>query len=116
MKKIIISLFLIFSVTVAIFAVNYNVSIAKDKPTVLYIYGQFCGACKQFEPTFNALESKFSSKFHFVKEDISSSQRAKSLNVSETPSVYIINQNGAQKISWDCLSQPGCFEQRLKNY
>lgn len=112
MKKIILSLLLIFSFAISVIAISYNESSAKEKPTVLYIYAPMCGACKQFESTFNAAQAKFSQKFNFVKEDIQSSQRAKSLNVNETPSVFI----NSQKIDWQCLSQPGCFEQRLKDY
>lgn len=116
MKKIILSLILIFSFAVSVIAVSYNVASAKEKPTVLCISAPMCGACKQFEPTFNAAQSKFSQKFNFVKEDINTSQRAKSLNVTETPSVFILKQGSSQKIDWQCLSQPGCFEQRLKDY
>lgn len=116
MKKIIISLFLIFSFVVGVIAISYNVASAKEKPTVLCIYAPMCSACKQFEPIFNAAQAKFSQKFNFVKEDINSSQRAKNLNVSETPSVFILDKNSSKKIDWQCLSQPGCFEQRLKDY
>ncbi len=116
MKKIIVSLFLIFSFAAGVIAISYNVASAADKPTVLYVYAPFCGACRQFEPTFNAAKAKFSQKFDFVKEDIKTSSRAKSLNVTETPSVFIIQQGSSQKIDWQCLSQPGCFEQKLKDY
>lgn len=116
MKKILVSLFLIFSVVMVVTAINYNEAHAKGKLTVLYIYAPMCGACKEFEPTFNAAMAKFSQKFNFVKEDINTSQRAKSLNVTETPSVFILQQNNSQKIGWDCLSNPNCFEQKLKNY
>lgn len=116
MKKMIISLFLIFTFIVGVFAISCNVASAKEKPTVLYVYAPMCSACKQFESIFNSAKAKFSQKFNFAKEDINSSQRAQSLNVSETPSVFILKQGGSQKISWDCLSQPGCFEQKLQNY
>jgi len=112
MKKIIVSLFLIFSFIAGVIAINYNEVSAKDKPTVLYIYAPSCSSCMQFEPTYNAALTKFSRKFNFVKEDYSNSQRAKSLNVTETPSVFI----NSQKIDGQCLIQPGCFEQRLKDY
>lgn len=116
MKKIVVSLFLIFSFVLGATAISYNAAYAKDKPTVLYIYAPMCGACKGFEPIFNAARTKFSKKFNFAKEDINSSQRAKSLNVSETPSVFILQQNNSQKIDWQCLSQPGCFERKLNAY
>lgn len=116
MKKTIVNLFLIFSFAVSVIALSYSDAIAKTKPTVLYIYAPMCSACVQFGPTFNAAQAKFSQKFDFVKEDINSSQRAKSLNVSETPSVFILQQNNSQKIDWQCLSQTGCFEQKLKDY
>lgn len=112
MKKLIVSLFLIFLFVASVMAVSHNEAVAKGKPTVLYIYQPSCGACAQFEPIFDAARSKFSQKFDFVKEDYNSSQRAKSLNVTETPSVFI----NSQKIDSQCLSQQGCFEQKLKNY
>ena len=112
MKKTIVSLFLIFSFVVSVIAISCNEANAKDKPTVLYIYAPTCSACMPFEPIFNAARAKFSQKFNFVKEDYNNSQRAKSLNVTETPSVFI----NSQKIDGQCLIQPGCFEQRLKDY
>lgn len=115
MKKVLVTLFLILSVAGAV-VIIHNEANAKDKPTLLYIYAPMCGACKQFESTFNSAMGKFSNKFNFVKEDINSSQRAQSLNVSETPSVFILQNNKSQRIGWDCLSNPSCFEQRLKNY
>ena len=116
MKKIIVSLVLIFSVAAGVIAINYNEASAKDKPTVLCISAPMCSACKQFDSIFNAARAIFSQKFNFEKEDINNSQRAKSLNVSETPSVFILQDNKSHKIDWQCLSQPGCFEQKLKDY
>lgn len=116
MKKIIVSLFLIFFFAASIIVISFNEASADAKPTVLYISAPSCGACMQFEPIFDAARSKFSKKFDFVKEDYSSSQRAKSLNVTETPSVFILQQNSSQKIDSQCLNQSGCFEQRLKDY
>lgn len=116
MKKIIVSLVLIFSFVIGVIAIGHIEASAKGKPTVLCISAALCSACKEFEPTFNAARAKFSHKFNFEKEDISTSQRAKSLNVTETPSVFILDKGGSQKIEWQCLSQPSCFEQKLKNY
>lgn len=115
MKKIIISIFIIFFV-VGVIVISYNEANAKGKPTVLCISAPLCSACQQFEPTFNAARTKFAQKFNFQKEDVNTSQRAKSLNITETPSVFILDNGGSQKISWQCLSQPGCFEQKLKDY
>lgn len=116
MKKLIVSLFLILSFVACIFAMSCNVANAQEKPTLLYIYMQGCSACKQFEGTYAAAQAKYSQKFNFVKEDVNSSQRAKSLNVTETPSVFIISKDGTQKIEWSCLSQQSCFERRLQDY
>ena len=116
MKKIIVSLVLIFSVVAGVIAISCNEASAKDKPTVLCISAPMCGACKEFAPTFNAARSKFSQKFNFAEEDINTSQRAKSLGVTETPSVFILKGGRSQKIGWECLSQPGCFERKLKDY
>lgn len=115
MKKTIINLLLIFSFVAGIL-IFANKAIAMEKPTLLYIYMPGCSACKQFDGNFSAAQAKFSKKFNFVKEDINSSQRAKQLNVTETPSVFIIGKNGSQKIEWSCLSQQSCFEQRLQAY
>ena len=116
MKKIILSLFLIFGITACLFTVSQTSAFAQGKPTVLYIYGQFCGACRQFEPTFDAAKAKFSQKFDFRAEEYNHSQKAQELNVTETPTVFILDGNKAQKIGWQCLSSPGCFEQKLQNY
>ena len=116
MKKTLISLFLILSFAAGVIAISCNAVSAKDKPTVLCISAPMCGACQQFAPTFEAARAKFSDKFNFVKEDVNHSQRAKRLNVSQTPSVYILQGNDSQQIDWQCLSQPSCFEQKLKDY
>lgn len=116
MKRIILTLFLTFCFVIGAFLISVNKSMAQGKPTVLLISASMCGACKQFEPTYNAAKAKFSQKFNFVKEDVSHSQKAKELGVTETPTVFILENNKAEKIGWECLSNPGCFEQKLQNY
>jgi thiol-disulfide isomerase/thioredoxin len=116
MRKIILSLTILFSLVLGAIAVSQNAVLAQSKPTVLYIYGQFCGACKQFEPYFDAAKAKFSNKFEFKAEEYNSSAKAREMNVTETPTVFILDGNKARKISWKCLSTNGCFENTLKNY
>lgn len=116
MKKIILSLLLIFSFAASILALSCNEANAQGKPTLLYIYMTGCGACQQFEGNYNAAKAKFSQKFNFVKENVNTSQRAKSLNVTETPSVFILDKNGSQRIEEACLQQQSCFEGRLNSY
>lgn len=116
MKKILVSLVLILALVAGAVAISHNESSAKAKPTVLCISAPLCSACREFDPIFSAAKAKFSQKFNFVKEDVNSSQRAKSLNVTETPSVFILDKGSSQKIDYQCLSNQSCFEQKLKNY
>ncbi len=115
MKRI-ISIFLIFSFALSLIFISCTDASAKSKPTVLCISAPYCKACKEFEPTFEAMRKKYSKKFNFEKEYFDNSKRAKTLNVTETPSVFILEKNNSKKISWQCLSKPGCFEQKLKEY
>jgi len=101
MKKIILGVFTLCLFTTLAFA---SQAFAQGKPTVLYIYGQYCGACKRFEPTFDSMSSKYSNKFTFEKEDYDSSRRARELHVTETPSVYILDNGKVQRIK-----DPFCF-------
>lgn len=115
MKKLILNILLIFAIASIAFVMNNNTASAQNKPTVLLISMQGCGACRQFEPIYNSAKAKFAQKFLFVKEGPDSS-RAKSLHVTETPSVFIMDGGSSQKIEWSCLSQPGCFEKTLDAY
>lgn len=118
MKKFIFSLFLIFSFAASTFAMSYKDASLKDKPIVLFVTMQGCGACREFEPFFKKTQAKFASKYNFVKEDVYTSDIARKLNVQETPSVFILQpkQKTFQKIKWECLCQQGCFEKTLKDY
>jgi len=113
MKKFLLS---VFAVCLFMTMVLVTQAMAEAKPTVLYIYGQSCGACTRFEPTFDLARSKYSQKFNFQKEEYESSAKAKQLHVSETPSVYILDGNKVQKIDWSCLSNPGCLDKTLQSY
>lgn len=116
--RIILGLFIVLLSAVSVLAMTYDEASKQDKPIVLYIDMHGCGACQQFEPLFKKMESKFSNKYSFAKEDIYSSKMANTLNVQETPSVFIIQPKSktSQRIKWNCLSSPGCFEQTLNSY
>lgn len=118
MKKIIIGLLLIVLSTTGAWAMSYDEASKLDKPIILYINMFGCSACKHFDVFFQQAESKFSSKYTFVKENISFSQMAQKLKVNSAPSVFIIQPKtrSSQKIKWECLRQRACFEETLQKY
>ena len=112
MKKLLIVLFLILAVTPVL------LTVAKEKPQVVFFHMHGCSACKGFTPLYEQMSSKYSNKFSFVKQDINTSRLADKLRISSVPAVFIIEPttNAKTEISYDCLTQQGCFEQKLSNY
>lgn len=118
LKKVILGLFLLLTVVSNAYAMSYQEAMKQDKPIVLYITMFGCGACRQFEPFFDAAKDKFASKFNFVKEDVNTSEIAAKLRVNSTPSVYILEPKtrNATGIKYACISQQSCFENTLQSY
>lgn len=93
-------------------------TLALEKPKVILFHMHGCSACKKFTPLYDQMMSKYSNKFSFSKEDINSSKLADQLGINYVPMVYIIDsdKNTKTAIDSDCLSQQGCFEQKLSQY
>jgi thioredoxin-like negative regulator of GroEL len=110
MKKTLIVLVLMLTSTLS--------TLALEKPKVILFQMHGCSACKKFAPTFDQVMSKYSNKFSFSKEDINSSKLADQLGINYVPMVYIIDSDKNTKTAIDssCLSQPGCFENKLQSY
>lgn len=118
MKKIIISLFMVLTMTAAAFSMTYEEAKLQNKPIVIMFHMHGCSACKQFSPLFDKMTSKFSDKFNFVKEDINSSSIAKTLNFMTVPAVFIVHPKtmAAKRIEDNCAWDNTCFAKTLKEY
>lgn len=117
MKKLVLTLSLLFSFVAGAFALSYDEALNQGKAVVVLFKSQYCSACKAFEPTFDSVASKFTGKFSFVKEDASNSSLANSLNIKYVPAVFIINPKtkAATRIGDSSMSS-GAFENALKGY
>lgn len=118
MKKLFLTLALLFSFVSSAFALTYDEALGQGKAVVILFKMQYCSACKAFEPTFDAVASKLSNRFSFVKEDASHSDLANSLNIRYVPAVFIINPTtkAAYKIDDANIMNASGFEKALNNY
>lgn len=118
MKKLLISLLLMFATVSSVFAMNFNEARTKDKPVVVMFHMHGCSACKKFSPEFDKIAAKFPDKFSFVKEDIHKSDIAKTLNFATVPAFFIVNPKtmDAKRIDDNCAWDNECFTKTLNNY
>jgi len=102
----------------SVMAMSYKEAKTQNKPIVLYVYMQMCGACKEFSPIFDSVSSKYSTKYNFVKELMENSQLGARLNPDSVPAVYIVEPKteSATKIPYECASNKACFEKTLDKY
>jgi len=122
MKKLFLSVFLMFAVGSGIFAIanamTYDQASTKGKPVVVMFHQHGCGACRKFSPTFDKFAAKFSDKFSFVKEDAGSSKLAKTLNFATVPAIFIVQPKtmAAKRIEDNCAWDDECFAKALRDY
>lgn len=118
MKKLFMSLFLLLATTTSVFAMSYDEAKVQGKPVVVMFHQHGCSACRKFSPIFDKYSSKFSNKFNFVKEDVRSSNLAKTLNFMTVPAIFIVEPKtmAAKRISDDCAWDNGCFTKALNDY
>nr|QFG74681.1 MAG: thioredoxin [Megaviridae environmental sample] len=51
-----------------------NQDISKDKMNILLFKAEWCGHCKNFLPTWNALTKEFESKYNFITYDYNNNE------------------------------------------
>ena len=117
-KKLFITALCMATLVPNVMAMSYKEAKMQNKPIVLYIYMQTCGACKGFAPIYASVSSKYSAKFSFVKELMENSQLGARLNPDSVPAVYRVEPKteSATKIPYECLSDQACFEGTLNKY
>ena len=117
MKKIIISLFLIFMATTIVFAfapkkkekpsdynlgIKYEQALKSDKPSILLFYTDWCTFCRKFMPTYEALGEIYKGKYNLVMVNV---EKNKDLStdfvVTGFPTVYIIDPKIDNRIHLD---------------
>lgn len=70
--------------------------IKREKPLVLKLSAQWCGACKKLAPTFDALFQKLGSTYQFAQIDIDTVKSVtKKYGVAGVPAILFFNK-GAQ--------------------
>lgn len=117
MKKLFLTIALLFSFVSGAFALTYDEALGQGKTIVILFKMQYCSACRAFEPTFDSIASKYASKFSFVKEDATNSSLADQLGIRYVPAVFIINPKtkAATKIGDSSMNASG-FESALNGY
>ena len=92
MKNIIIAIFLVIFASSSVLALTYDEAKLQNKPIVILFKKNGCPYCKDYEPYFNDMSSKYSSKFNFVKEECGSSSPkiAQQLNVKLYHTVFLL--------------------------
>lgn len=118
MKKLLVSLLLVFAAASSVFAQTYNDVKGKNKPVVVMFHMHGCSACRKISPMFDKISSKFSDKFSFAKDDIHNSEIAKTLNFATVPAIFIVEPKtmSAKRIEDNCAWDDTCFAKTLKDY
>ncbi len=84
----------------------------KKKPFIVMFYATWCGACKQADPYFKKLRSKYASKFPFVAVDIDKQQELQQqYAIKSVPTFYIVNPKNRQKatLSFGSITNEDAF-------
>lgn len=117
MKKLIISLFVIFMATSLVFAVtpkkkekpsDYNLGIKyeqalkNDKPSILLFYTDWCTFCRRFMPMYESLGETYKGKYNLVMVNVEKNQDlAAEYSVGGFPTVYIIDPKIDNRVHLD---------------
>ena len=117
MKKLIISLVLIFMATTIVFAVtpkqkikpsDYNIGITyeqarqSDKPAIVLFYTDWCTYCRRFMPMYESLRTEYQDSYNFVMLNAESNETlANEYVVSGFPTVYIIDPKIDNRVHLD---------------
>jgi len=113
-----LTILFIFTIMPNVFAMSYDQASSQGKPVVLYFYMKGCRGCANFKPIFDALSSKYSSKFAFADEDLRKTNMPLRAKVNAVPRVYIVEplKKTAAKITNECVFNSSCMEQTLDKY
>lgn len=70
------------------------------RPRILFFSSDSCGACKQFQPVYDTLESKFRGRAQFEQIKVNTAKGRKlciNLNVEYVPTIYLVRLNKEKK-------------------
>jgi thiol-disulfide isomerase/thioredoxin len=66
-----------------------------DKSDIILFKADWCGHCKRFVPTWEAMQKKYKNKYNFITIDSNDKEQLKNWNVRGFPTIYVKNKNTA---------------------
>lgn len=120
MKKILLCLIILLTITTKATAMSYTQASKQNKPILILFVMTGCSACKNFEPLLDGIRPKYAKKYNFVKENISYSMSdiAIKLRVNMAPSLFVVEpkKNKAREVDYGCMWDRYCLDGALKSY
>ena len=120
MKRVILLILILFLGT-NVFAGEYEDTLEKGKPVVLYIYASYCKYCKEFEPVYYKLFKFNASTYNFVKLDAQTQYGAylmRKFGARYVPFVVLsdLNKQKVKVIEPSCSIDYACVNNELKQF
>lgn len=102
-------------------AMDYYEASKSTKPMALYIYLSGCPACNAFDGLFERAETKYGSKFNFVRGEVNNPPMdtlSDAWKVSSFPFMAIINTktNSGSRVAYKCMMDEKCLHSKLSGF
>ena len=122
MKKLLSTFILLMLLLVGVQKANamkYDNALNQSKPMAIFIYAPWADGYSTAMQAFNAMESKYGSKYNFVTMNIATDE-AKTFNKTffiypNLPYVLLFREKGKviRFLKTDCVNDSSCFSNRL---
>ena len=118
-KKIFVILILFFAINV-VYAGSYEDAMAKYNNVFLYLYTKDCSTCRNFDKTFNQIQSQ-NKDYGFVKVDADTSYGRKlmlSFKGRYVPYIVLtdVKKNKIANVSISCVMDEICLIRAMKSF
>lgn len=120
MKKIILSLLMLFICGASVHAMKYEEALQSSKPFAILVYADWADDVQYYLQTFNLMATKYSNKYNFVPINICTKEaKAYIQNNTITAGIpYVIVTKSTGKISRrlrsDCARSEACIIEKLE--